>query len=109
MVVVYLIILLLSTAFLRKSFIVDNISTVIYNDIKVRRTYDMHKEDLQKEWKKILIDAGISETEFFKSRGINQQSGNRKIREGTIKHIEYVNYLNALGYDVQIIKQDKNK
>lgn len=65
----------------------------------------MNKEDLQKLWKKILIDEGISEAEFWRSRGISQSAGNRKLREGTIKYIEFINILNSLGYQVEIKKR----
>ena len=65
----------------------------------------MEKEDLRKLWKKVLIDEGISEAEFWRSRGISQPAGNRKLREGTIKYIEFVNILNSLGYRVEIKKE----
>ena len=64
----------------------------------------MEKEDLQKLWKKILIDEGVSDAEFWRSRGISQPAGNRKLREGTIKYIEFVNILESLGYRVEIKK-----
>ena len=66
----------------------------------------MNKEDLQKLWKKILIDEGVSEAEFWRSHGISQPTGNRKLREGTVKYIEFVNILNSLGYRVEIKKGD---
>lgn len=65
----------------------------------------MNKEDLQKLWKKILIDEGFSETEFWRSRGVSQPAGNRKLREGTVKYIEFVNILNSMGYQVEIKKR----
>ena len=65
----------------------------------------MEKEDLQKLWKKILIDEGVSEAEFWRSRGISQPAGNRKLREGTIKYIEFINILESLGYKVSIEKK----
>ena len=65
----------------------------------------MTKEDLQKFWKKVLIDEGISETEFWRSHGVSQPAGNRKLREGTIKYIEFVNILDSLGYNVEIKKK----
>ena len=65
----------------------------------------MNKEDLQKLWKKILIDEGFSETEFWRSRGVSQPAGNRKLREGTIKYIEFINILESLGYKVSIEKK----
>ena len=67
----------------------------------------MTREDLQKFWKKILIDEGLSETEFWRSRGVSQPAGNRKLREGTIKYIEFINILESLGYEVTIKKGDK--
>ena len=66
----------------------------------------MNKEDLQKLWKKILIDEGVSEAEFWRSRCISQPAGNRKLREGTVKYIEFVNILNSMGYQVEIKKGD---
>ena len=65
----------------------------------------MDAAELSKTWKKILIDNALSETQFFEQRGISQQAGNRKIREGTIKYIDFVNLLNDLGYDVTIHKR----
>ena len=53
----------------------------------------MDVEDLKKMWKKILIDEGLSETEFWKRRGVAQSVGNKKMRLGTIKYIEFVNIL----------------
>ena len=67
----------------------------------------MDVEDLKKMWKKILIDEGLSETEFWRSRGVSQPAGNRKLREGTIKYIEFINILESLGYEVTIKKGDK--
>lgn len=67
----------------------------------------MTKEDLQKFWKKVLIDEGISEAEFWRNRGVSQPAGNRKLREGTIKYIEFVNILESLGYEVTINKGGK--
>ena len=64
----------------------------------------MDAEDLKKMWKKILIDEGLSETEFWKSRGVAQSVGNKKMRLGTIKYIEFVNRLESLGYRVEIKK-----
>ena len=59
---------------------------------------------LQKEWKKILIDKDMSETQFFKEIGISQQAGNRKIAQGTIKYYDLVMWLNHLGYTLTITK-----
>ena len=64
----------------------------------------MDAEDLKKMWKKILIDEGLSETEFWKSRGVAQSVGNKKMRLGTVKYIEFVNILESLGYRVEIKK-----
>ena len=66
----------------------------------------MYVEDLKKMWKKILIDEGLSETEFWKSRGVAQSVGNKKMRLGTIKYIEFINILESLGYEVTIKKGD---
>lgn len=41
---------------------------------------------------------------FWRSRGISQPAGNRKLREGTVKYIEFVNILESLGYRVEIKK-----
>ena len=79
---------------------------MLYNRyIKEKRWRPLNKEDLQKLWKKILIDEGVSEAGFWRSRGISQPAGNRKLREGTIKYIEFVNILNSLGYQVEIKKR----
>ena len=65
----------------------------------------MDVEDLKKMWKKILIDEGLSETEFWKSRGVAQSVGNKKMRRGTIKYIEFINILESLGSKVSIAKK----
>lgn len=64
----------------------------------------MTLEDFKKEWKKILIDKDISEAELWRQLGVSQQAGNRKIREGTIKYLEFVNILEKLGYKIKIEK-----
>ena len=63
-------------------------------------------EELQKVWKKILIDEGISETEFYKQINVNQSSTNRKIRTGTIKFIEFSEFLDKLNYSIEIRKNN---
>ena len=79
---------------------------MLYNRyIKEKGWRPLNKEDLQKLWKKILIDEGFSETEFWRSRGVSQPAGNRKLREGTIKYIEFINILESLGYKVSIEKK----
>ena len=65
----------------------------------------MNVDDFRKLWKKILIDVGKSEAEVWRSLGSSQSAGNQKTRNGTIKYIEFVNILDSLGYDVQIIKR----
>lgn len=64
----------------------------------------MTLEEFKKEWKKILIDKDISEAELWRQLGVSQQAGNRKIREGTIKYLEFVNILEKLGYKIKIEK-----
>lgn len=58
-----------------------------------------------KEWKKILIDLGKSETEAAKELGENQSNLNRKMRTGTIKAVELANILEHYGYTLKIVKQ----
>ena len=65
----------------------------------------MDVEEFRKQWKKILIEVGKSEAEVWRSLGSSQSAGNQKTRNGTIKYIEFVNVLDGLGYDVEIVKR----
>lgn len=67
----------------------------------------MEKAELLKLWRKILIDEDLSAAEFWKKHGLNEVVWNRKMREGTIKYIEFINILESLGYEVTIKKGDK--
>ncbi len=67
----------------------------------------MEKDYFSKEWKKILIDIGKSETEVAKELNKNQSNLNRKIRTGTIKPVELANILEHYGYTLKIIKMEK--
>lgn len=64
------------------------------------------KEDLQKEWKKLLIDASMSEREFAEQIGMKQAGLNRMIREGSVKLLTFADFLHKLGYKLTISKDE---
>lgn len=65
----------------------------------------MLKEDLQKDWRKWLIDLGKSETELAKENNIFPQNLNRKINSGSIKYLELASILEHYGYTLKIVKE----
>lgn len=68
---------------------------------------DLNLDAFRIVWKKILLDSNTNEKELFTSIGDSQQNGNRKIRTGTIKFIEFANLLGKLGYTLEIKKKDQ--
>lgn len=67
----------------------------------------MNKDLFIKEWKKFLIDIGMSETQLAKLLGMNPPNLNRKIKEGTIKYLELAEIVEKYGYTIDIRKKDK--
>lgn len=65
----------------------------------------MTLDEFKKEWKKILIDADISERELFRNLALSQPIWNRKINTGAIKHLEFIDLLDKLGYEIKIHKK----
>lgn len=60
----------------------------------------MEQKDLYLFIKCRLLEAGTSETTIAKALNIGQQNFNRRLRAGTLRALELVNLLNALGYKV---------
>lgn len=65
----------------------------------------MTSEELQKLWKKWLIDVGYSETDIAKEIGKQQQNLNRSINSGSIKFLTLVNIFEKHGYSIEIHKK----
>ena len=63
---------------------------------------EAEKAIFAREWRKILIDKGLSETQFAKNNDLSQHALNRSINTGAIKFIRMVQLLDVLGYDVKI-------
>ena len=65
---------------------------------------------LSKHWKSFLEHAHTSETQFAKAHGLIQAVLNRSIRTGAIKFLDFVYYLENLGFKVEIKDvKDENK
>lgn len=58
----------------------------------------MTVEELQKLWKKWLIDIDSTETSVAKEIGKCQQNLNRSINRGSIKFLDLVNIFEKYGY-----------
>lgn len=67
----------------------------------------MEKDYFNWEWKKLLVDMHISETEAARRLGVGQAGLNKKIRLGTIRAIDLANILEHFGYTLRIVKLDK--
>lgn len=65
----------------------------------------MTSEELQKLWKKWLIDVGYSETDIAKEIGKQQQNLNRSINSGSIKFLTLANIFEKHGYRIEIHKK----
>ncbi|MBR6511168.1 MAG: hypothetical protein IKT51_02875 [Phascolarctobacterium sp.] len=66
----------------------------------------MNQEQFIKDWRKFLIDLGISETELAKALATPQTNLNRKIRTGAIKYLELSEIVERFGYTVEIRKKE---
>lgn len=64
----------------------------------------MTSDELQKMWKKWLIDIDRSETEVAKEIGKQQQNLNRSINSGSIKFLTLVNIFEKHGYKLTLEK-----
>ena len=60
----------------------------------------MEQKDLYLFIKCRLLESGTSETAIAKTLSIGQQNFNKRLRAGTLRALELVNLLNALGYRV---------
>lgn len=67
----------------------------------------MTVDELQKFWKKWLIDIDSTETAVAKEMGKQQQNLNRSIKNGSIKFLTLVNILEAYGYNISITPDKK--
>ena len=65
----------------------------------------VQKENLIKEWKKILIDAGVTEKQVAAKLGKAQPTLNKQVNGFTFRYTEFVNILDMLGYDVVWVKR----
>lgn len=59
-----------------------------------------------REWRKILIDKGLSETQYAKNNDLSPRALNRSINTGAIKFMRFVRMLDSLGYDVKIKRRE---
>ena len=69
---------------------------------------DERQKEFVKQWKKLLIDIGKSESQVAKDHDLHQQSLNRKIQNGSIKYLELDNILNTYGYKLVIVKKGES-
>lgn len=65
----------------------------------------MEKEQFIKEWRKLLIDIGVSEAQLAKEVGQSPANLNKKIVNGSIRFIELANILEHFGYKITITKE----
>lgn len=66
----------------------------------------MEKDIFIKEWKKLLIDIGMSEAQLAKAVGQSPANLNKKIANGTIRFLELSEILEQFGYKIIITKKD---
>jgi hypothetical protein len=89
---------------------VAKMDKIIYNiitDISVLwEGFKMDQEKFIKDWRKFLVDVGMSETEIAKSLGTSQTNLNRKIRTGSIKYLEIAEIVEQYGFTVEIRKKE---
>ena len=65
----------------------------------------MNKEEFKKDWKKFLIDIGLSETQLAKEIGQKQNNLNKKIVNGSIRYLELSDIVEKYGYTISIRKK----
>lgn len=65
----------------------------------------MDKEEFKKEWKKFLIEIGMSETQLAKELSVKQATFNEKMRNATIKYLELSDIVEKYGYSIKIHKE----
>lgn len=69
----------------------------------------VQKENLIKEWKKVLIDAGVTEKQVAAKLGKAQPTLNKQVNGFTFRYTEFVNILDMLGYDVVWVKRQSDE
>lgn len=70
----------------------------------------MTHEELKKAYRKMLIDAGVSERQLAESLGVSSQSLNQKMNRGSIKLLEFADLINRLGFEMKFEEfSPKNK
>lgn len=65
----------------------------------------MDKEEFKKEWRKFLIEIGMSETQLAKELNVKQATFNEKMRNATIKYLELSDIVEKYGYSIKIHKE----
>ena len=67
----------------------------------------MDKEEFVKQWRKWLVDIGISEAELARTIGQSPANLNKKIANGTIRFLELAEILSKFGYKVEFKEERK--
>lgn len=66
----------------------------------------MTDEEFHKQWGHFLVEIARSETELAKELGTSQQNLNKKIRNATLRYVEFANILEKYGYQLKIEKKE---
>lgn len=63
--------------------------------------------DLQKDFKKIMIDTDNTQVKLAELLNVSQPAIQKKFKNFSWRYIDLVNLLDQLGYDVVWVKRDK--